>query len=223
MNVVLCLFVLIAAAHGANLREALKIIPDNLEGHSSPISNAEALNSSINKDKKCVPKPKYPNCFQICQICIICQSKVDHENNEPHRGKREPATEESRLKDPTTNDAPSRINNTKPKTPTCDQICQICQICQSKLPASVDHENNEPHRGKREPATEESRLKDRTNYDAPSKMNNTIWDIRRPSDSDMKGKNDIQWMFHRLFETIVETKVRFLILTHISYFVKDIT
>ena len=162
MNVVLCLFVLIAAAHGANLREALKIIPDNLEGHSSPISNAEALNSSINKDKKCVPKPKYPNCFQICQICIICQSKVDHENNEPHRGKREPATEESRLKD-------------------------------------------------------------RTNYDAPSKINNTIWDIRRPSDSDMKGKNDIEWMFHRLFETIVETKVRFLILTNNSYFVKDIT
>ena len=166
MKVVLCLFVLIAAAHGANLREALKIIPDNLEGHSSPISNAEALSTSINKDKKWVPKPK---------------------------------------------------------TPTCYQICQICQICQSKLPASVDHENNEPHRGKREPATEESRLKDRTNYDAPSKINNTIWDIRRPSDSDMKGKNDIQWMFHRLLETIVETKVRFLILTNNFYFVKSIT
>ena len=166
MNVVLCLFVLIAAAHGDNLREALKIIPDNLEGHSSPISNAEALSRSINKDKKCVPKPKYPNCFQICQIC---------------------------------------------------------QICQSKLPASVDHENNEPHRSKREPATEESRLKDPTTNDAPYRINNTIWDIRRPSDSDMKDKNDIQWMFHRLFETIVETKVRFLILTNNSYFVKDIT
>jgi hypothetical protein len=113
MNVVLCLFVLIAAAHGADLREALEIIPDNLEGHSSPISNAEALSRGINKDKKYVPKPKTPTCYQICQIC---QSKlpasVDHENNEPHRGKLEPATEESRLKDPTTNDAPSRINNT---------------------------------------------------------------------------------------------------------------
>ena len=160
MNVVLCLFVLIAAAHGDNLREALKIIPDNLEGHSSPISNAEALSRSINKT---------------------------------------------------------------PKTPTCYQICQICQICQSKLPASVDHENNEPHRGKREPATVESRLKDPTTNDAPSRINNTIWDIRRPSDSDMKGKNDIEWMFHRLFETIVETKVRFLILTNNSYSVKDIT
>ena len=114
MNVILCLFVLIAAAHGANLTDALKIIPDNLEGNSSPISNAEALSTSINKDKKWVPKPKTPTCYQICQICQICQSKlpasVDHENNEPHRGKREPATEESRLKDPTTNDAATELH-----------------------------------------------------------------------------------------------------------------
>ena len=55
------------------------------------------------------------------------------------------------------------------------------------------------------------------------RINNTISDIRCPVGSDRNCKTDIQWIFHRLFETIVETKVRFLILTNNSYFFKVIT
>ena len=93
----------------------------------------------------------------------------------------------------------------------------------SKLLASVDHENKETDIGKPD-TTKKSQSKDpETNNSSSRRHKNTILDIRPSVDSDMKCKNDIQWIFHRLFETIIETKVSFLVLTKSSYFFQGIT
>ena len=88
----------------------------------------------------------------------------------------------------------------------------------SKLLASVDHENNDVHRSKRY-TTEKSKSKDPETKDTSSiiHLNDTNLDIRRPSHSVMNCKNSMQWIFQRLFDTIVETKVRFLLLPKNSY------
>ena len=103
---------------------------DTLEGHSSPNSNAEALNKSIDKNKKCMEK-FMTKLFQ-------------------------------------------------PSSAT------------SKLFPSLGHENNKI-------------IDYQTNDSSSRRINSTILDVRRPSNSDMNCKNGIIGYF--LFETIIETKV----------------